>query len=163
MKSKGFTMIEIIIVISLISLLALVVLQIVNPITQLQKANDAKRKSDLAQIQRGLELYYQDNGSYPVSTGTYTITGASWGNAWGSYIAKLPKDPATSGRNYVYYSPSGNQSYYLYASLERGTNDPNTCNSGGAGICSSLSANSIAATACGGTCNYGVTSPNATP
>ena len=43
---------------------------------QFKKADDTKRKSDLAQIQRALEAYYQDFGMYPDdnnATSTYKI------------------------------------------------------------------------------------------
>jgi len=33
-----------------------------------QKANDAKRLSDMKQIQTALELYYTDNNAYPTTT-----------------------------------------------------------------------------------------------
>ncbi len=153
--------------VGILSILAAGALVAINPLAQFQKANDSRRKADLSQVQKALEAYYQDNGKYPLSsTGTplYRITvppGSTtidWGQSWQPYMNLLPKDP-TASKNYVYYSTG--QSYYLYASLDRGGSDPQACNSGNA--CSSLSANGIASTACGGTCNYGVTTPNVTP
>jgi general secretion pathway protein G len=163
--SKGFTLIELLVVLAILGLLAGVVLVTVNPVAQLQKSNDARRKGDLESLQRALELYYQDTGSYPKSsTSGYLImngtSSMSWGTSWSPYMTTLPKDP-TSTNSYVYFSPTGNQSYYLYANLQRGSTDPQACNAGGA--CSNLTTNSIPATACGGTCNYGVTSPNVSP
>lgn len=161
--SFGFTLIELIIVIAIVALIATASMAVLNPFSQFQKARDARIKSDLAQIQKALESFYQDNGSYPLSTASYNIlsgvTTITWGSSWQPYMNSLPKDP-TSGHTYIYYSSNG-QSYYIYANLGRGAADPNSCNSGNA--CTSLSGNGISPVACGGTCNFGVSSPNVSP
>lgn len=167
---KGFTLIEMIVVIGIIAAIAGVVLAVVDPMTQFQKANDGRRKSDLAQIQKALEQYYQDKGRYPThstSSPLYRIkkfdgVTTDWGQAFTPYINVLPKDPNGS-KNYVYYSPTGGQSYYLYASLDRdglgrSGKDPNLCNNDGS-RCTSVPVGA----SCGGTCNYGVSSPNVSP
>jgi len=139
-----------------------------NPFEQLQKASDARRKSDLAQVQKALESYYDDFQKYPPNSADYQIiygsSAVSWGNPFGPnglYMQKLPKDPK-SGRIYVYYSDStaGNQSYYLYASLERGARDPQVCKSDGS-VCSNVPSGVY----CGSTnnCNFGVSSSNVSP
>ena len=165
-KSNGFTLVELLVVIGIIGILVAAALLVLNPIAQFQKANDAKRKGDLAQIQRALEIYYHDLGKYPQSSSDYKIiynaNTASWGsNLFMPYMNSLPQDP-TPGRTYVYFStPSNNpQSYYLYASLER-DNDPQLCNKGSA--CSSLANNGIPSLSCGKTCNFGVSSSNVNP
>lgn len=165
-KSNGFTLVELLVVVGIIGILVAAALLVLNPIAQFQKANDAKRKGDLAQIQRALEIYYHDLGKYPQSSSNYKIiyngNTASWGsNLFAPYMTALPKE-STPGRTYVYFStPSNNpQSYYLYASLER-NNDPQLCNKGNA--CSSLSNNNISSTTCGLTCNFGVSSTNVSP
>lgn len=143
-------------------------LYLLDPLGQIQKANDAKRKSDLEQLQRTLETYYNDNGQYPAHSVTpdplYRIkppTGyIEWGTSWIAYNTKLSIDPSSSTRNYVYFAGSGGQSYWIYASLER-SSDTQACNSGAA--CASLSTNFILSTACGQICNYGVSSPNTSP
>ncbi|OGH12278.1 MAG: hypothetical protein A2776_01005 [Candidatus Levybacteria bacterium RIFCSPHIGHO2_01_FULL_40_10] len=83
-----------------------------------------------------------------------------WGSVWSPYISVLPKDPAVT-QNYVYVTSSDRQSYWLYTALERGAKDPQACNSGAA--CLGLAINGISGTACGKTCNYGVSSPNTSP
>jgi len=160
---KGFTLIELLVVLGILGILATVLLVAINPSAQLQKANDAHRKSDLETIQRALELYYQDKGSYPPSVNNEIAPGnvaINWGGPWQPYISTLPKDP-TAGNTYVYYSAAAGQTYYLYANLQRGTSDPQACNKGGA--CISLSTNSLSSNSCGGMCNYGVSSPNVSP
>jgi len=166
---KGFTLIEMLVVLGILGVVASVLLIEVNPIAQIQKANDARRKGDLETMQHALELYYQDNGSYPTSSGDYKILNSSgvtinWGSPWQPYMSTLPKDPLPAN-TYVYFSPTSGsgQTYYLYANLQRGSGDPQACNKGNA--CTSLTGNAgfPSADACGGTCNYGVSSPNVSP
>lgn len=152
--------------IGILGLLIAGVLLTLNPFGQIQKVNDAKRKSDLSQIQKALETYYQDSGRYPThsSSPQYRIvrldgTTADWGQQLQPYMATLPKDPRST-QIYVYYASSVGQSYWLYASLEK-TNDPQLCNKGNP--CASLVSNGIADTSCGGICNFAVSSSNVSP
>src|SRR5580658_7377218 len=62
-ERKGFTLIEILIVVAIIAILASIVLVGLGP-TQ-QSGRDARRLSDLHEIQNGLELYYNKCGFYP--------------------------------------------------------------------------------------------------
>lgn len=183
-KNNGFTLIELVLVIGILAILAVFVLATLNPLEQFKKARDAQRKSDLGQIQKALEQYYQDHGRYPASSTTGLITdyngnAITWGGptGWAPYMNVVPADP-DSQRTYVYYSSSADsyQSYRLYASLERGTSDPQTCtatstqciqNPTSVAYCNCPGANTIGAN-CGTNggsypCNYGVTSPNITP
>jgi type II secretion system protein G len=164
---KGFTLVEMLIVLGILGVVATTVIMGINPLDQLRKSNDADRKNDLAQLQKALELYYQDNGAYPPSSADFKIRNGTatvaWGSAWQPYMATLPKDPVAA-KSYQYYSPptSNGQTYYIYANLERGAKDPQVCNAGNA--CTSLGASGFPpATSCGGACNYGVSSPNVTP
>ncbi|HEX8965761.1 MAG TPA: type II secretion system protein [Patescibacteria group bacterium] len=170
-NQKGFTLIELVVVIGILAILAAFVFALLDPLTQFQKSDDGKRKFDLAQVQRALEQYYQDYGRYPQANGSYQIldsggTPVPWGSTttlWQRYMTVLPNDPLSPSRKYVYYVDTSGQKYWIYASLERGTKDPNVCTSGGSGICSSLTSNGISSTACGQKCNFGVSSPNVTP
>lgn len=161
---KGFTLIELTIVIAIIGVMAAGIISIVNPLAQLQKANDAERKSDLSQIQKALETFYQDNGKYP-DTISFKIKNTNNGNAaewgtdqWAPYMKVLPKDPS-SVKNYIYYSTVDGQTYYLYASLDRGAGDAQACNGGN--VCTNLPSGSSCGT--GVICNYGVSTPNVSP
>lgn len=165
-RNTGFTLIELLVAIGILGVMATVAIAVLNPFAQFQKADDAKRKADLSQIQKALEIYYQDYGEYPAFTNNsyylYPIVTLPatrgqkiWGSSWQPYMNVIPKD-SNGNKNYVYYT-TDRQSYYLYASLDRGTSadhcqgaDPcntNKC-SGGVGTY---------------TCNFGVSSPNVSP
>lgn len=61
---SGFTLIELLIVIVIIAILAAIAITaFANAQAQ---ARDSQRKSDIEQIQQALELYYADNGHYPL-------------------------------------------------------------------------------------------------
>lgn len=62
-KQKGFTLIELLVVIAIIGLLSTLAVVALN--SARSKARDAKRVSDIKQIQTSLELYYADNSGYP--------------------------------------------------------------------------------------------------
>lgn len=161
-RLNGFTLIELLLVAGIFGLIASAAIAVINPGEQFKKANDARRKSDLSQIQRALESYFQDNGQYPQANNYRIMNGSTtiqWGSSWQPYINLLPQDPSTN-RNYVYYVTSNRQSYVLYASLERGS-DPDSCNRGS--VCANMNTYGISGTACGVTCNYGVSSSDLRP
>ena len=68
-KSKGFTIIELIVVIAIIAILAAIVL--VNVTSYINKAKDASIKSDMANIAMGMAACFANNGNY---TGCITNT-----------------------------------------------------------------------------------------
>jgi len=171
-KNAGFTLIEIIIVIGILSVLAVLILLIVNPLAQFQKADDARRKEDLSQMQRALEQYYQDNGVYPTGTQDYKLTNPQlspipWGTSWSPYMNVLPSDK--NGRSYEYISTG--QKYWIYASLERGGVDVQACKNTSSNCQSDpFGANCQCDNVpngvfCGGSniCTYGTSSPNTSP
>lgn len=66
-KQKGFTLIELLVVIAIIGLLS--TLAVVALTSARAKARDAKRISDIKQVQTALELYFADQGQkYPTAT-----------------------------------------------------------------------------------------------
>lgn len=176
MKTKnGFTLVELLVVIAVLAVMATAAVILLDPVTQFQKANDVRRKSDIAHIQKALEQYYQDNGKYPDGTGASgggacspfqiirlddtCITPAN--NSWTPYMGRVPVD--RNGKLYVYLSILDGQAYYLYASLDRGGHDSGACFPTGDACLSAV--RNGAGTACGGgaKCNYVVSSPNVTP
>lgn len=154
------------IVVGILGVLTVGLLTTLNPIEQIKKGRDTQRKSDLSQIQKSLETYYQDNGRYPGSSvnnkiipqGSGTVE-VDWGDPWVPYMSRIPKDP-NSSRNYVYLSTG--QTYHLYASLERGEKDPQACR-GISNQCSNVPSGVFCGESNDKICNYGVTSPNTIP
>ncbi len=74
---KGFTLIELLVVIAIIGILSSVVLASLS--TARQKSRDAKRISDIGQVQLALELFFDRVQSYPSTTPS--ICGAGGGAA----------------------------------------------------------------------------------
>ncbi len=69
-KNKhGFTLIELLVVIAVVSLISSAILASLN--SARVKARDARRQTDLKQIQVALELYYDSNLSYPFGCWNY--------------------------------------------------------------------------------------------
>lgn len=125
---KGFTLIELLVVISIIGLLAGLVL--VGMSGTRAQARDARRKQDLSQIVKAMELYNLKYEHYQVSnSGWGSSTGNGCGCGWFSYeggvygrsIARaLYEDGGTIGAvirdptNATTCSPSSGYCYMLY-------------------------------------------------
>jgi len=120
MKKNAFTLIELLVVIAVIGILATIVAVSVN--NARTKARDARRKVDIVQLQKALELYYDANGSYPASGGA-TSPNIGWSNSndasWDTlqtalapYLARLPHDPRESANG---WPGGGSQSYAFYS------------------------------------------------
>lgn len=142
---KGFTLVELLIVITILGILAVAGLG--TYISSLGKSQDARRKSDLSTISKGLESYYNDKGVFPGSIDSSDLCDPAF--PANCYLKTTPKDPNNTDYCYVLGNINGTaQSFQLYAKLER-ADDPN---SGGP------------YTACGvSTWTYGVSSTNTTP
>lgn len=126
MNKKGFTLIELLVVIAIIGLLS--TLAVVALGSARAKARDAKRLSDLKQVQTALELYYTDNNAYPVAA-TSTILGStnmaclnSSGFAatgcTNAYMGAVPTDPGSNSYGYT----SAGTTYTIAATLESTVN-----------------------------------------
>lgn len=104
--SRGFTLIELLVVIAIIGILSSVVLASLN--SARVKGRDARRISDVKQVQLALELYYDNHQSYPVAS--YSSGNASTSLAvltTENFISSIPADPTNSG-TYVYSYASAN-------------------------------------------------------
>jgi general secretion pathway protein G len=126
---KGFTIVELLIVIVVIAILATISIVAYRGVQA--RARDSQRKSDIATIAKALELYYIDNGKYPVGSCTVNckINGAwsstsdgSWSNLAAylvpKYISSLPQDPqASTATN----SAVGGGFNYDYAAIGQGS------------------------------------------
>ena len=121
-RRHAFTLIELLVVIAIIAILASIALLSLAPA---QKAGrDARRISDLRQVQTALELYYAKNGNYPrVTTWQSLKDELTRTEGGGIGVKKIPDDP-TSGRFYKYGVSADGGSYTLGAELED-VNNPN--------------------------------------
>ncbi len=122
-RSRGFTLIELLVVIAIIGILA--ALAAIALGSARAKARDARRVSDIRQIQTALEMYFLDVGTYP-ATPTPTVieyTCLSSGGGWSStcsgttYMARAPSNPTPradgSCPNTTYtYNAGTNQTTY---------------------------------------------------
>lgn len=86
-NSKGFTLIEFLIVVAIIGLIAILVILLL--IRNITKANDAKRKADIVKISTALEDYYGDNNCYP-DPSVFSECGSE---ALKPYLDTIPCDP----------------------------------------------------------------------
>jgi len=169
--SKGFTLVELIVVMAIISILVTLIASGFRTVQM--KGRDAKRKSDLKQVANSLELFYNDHGKYPDSSAgvivgcpwsaTSTPTNCNWdGNSEftdgkTAYFRQLPKDPINSQEYYYRIVPnSQNKKFQIFARLEN-DQDRDCINSNCAtpGVAYSCGL--------GYTCNFAVTSGNTTP
>ncbi|MDD4412778.1 MAG: FISUMP domain-containing protein [Patescibacteria group bacterium] len=119
-NQKGFTLIELLVVIVIIGILA--TLAIVALSAAKVKARDAKRISDIKQMQTALELYYNEENTYP-PTSALTAGQALVGTQSGkTFMGKIPAGPNT-GETYTYAQINGGISYTLGYALEKAVNE----------------------------------------
>ena len=113
-KQAGFTLIELLVVIAIIGLLSTLAVVALN--NARQKSRDAKRVSDIKQIQTALELHYNDINGYPASVSS----GGSIASNGVTYMATVPSNPTpvtdgdcASGSVYTYSAGTNNTTYSL--------------------------------------------------
>lgn len=108
-ENKGFTLIELLVVIAIIGILSSVVLASLN--TAREKSRDAKRISDVKQLQLALEFFFDSNGGYPAALTKANLVDEG-------YIAVIPTDPVGGG-DYLYAAlNAGCTSYHIGTTLE---------------------------------------------
>lgn len=135
--SRSFTLIELLVVISIIGLLSSIVFTSLS--SARASARDARRLSDIREIQNALELHYADKGYYPITVGGiwgHSYYDGNWNNgviglALDPYLPTLPVDPKnestagySGGHSYTYYAEGyggSGQWYMLVFTLEKQT------------------------------------------
>ena len=116
--SRGFTLIELMVVVIILGILALYVGPKI--MGEPEKAKRVKAKMDIATLETALKMYKLDNGVYPsTEQGLIALVAAPETGAtpkkWrkGGYLekSKVPKDPW--GNEYIYISPGVNGDFDL--------------------------------------------------
>jgi prepilin-type N-terminal cleavage/methylation domain-containing protein len=117
---RGFTLIELLVVIAIIGILTAIVTA--NFTTAKSRSRDAKRVSDLAQIQLALDQAFDKCSVYPPASSaklvetTVVCSINSTDFPVSYFISRVPKEDATN--SYYYYTPTGGLDYILRARLE---------------------------------------------
>lgn len=100
-QTKGFTLVEILVVAAIMVLLTTIA--VVSYRSASQNSRNAKRKTDLETVRQALVLYRSDEGCYPGESTYLTMM-----SAISSYISSAPYDPKGSPSSPLYtYTPSG--------------------------------------------------------
>lgn len=131
LNKKGFTLIEILIVVAIIGVLASIVLVGLGPAQK--QGRDARRLSDIRQVQTGLELYFQKCGYYPGDVQATSpcsvprVDDDTWAGLSTALVGSIPGIPAIpndpirsrwSSPLEAYQYASDGISYILAATLE---------------------------------------------
>ncbi|MFC1613364.1 type II secretion system protein [Patescibacteria group bacterium] len=130
-NKRGFTLIELLVVIAIIGLLS--TLAVVSLNNARQKARDARRVSDIKQIQTALELFYNDKNLYPVQAAARTLGSAAYATLSSDiaanagfaaatsgtvYMGKVPEAPTPPSANVYTYAISTGATYSIAFTLE---------------------------------------------
>ena len=130
---KGFTLIELLVVIAIIGVLS--TLAVVSLNNARQKARDAKRVSDIKQVQTALELYFADQNGYPsgvalvlgsasvqaLSAGGFSASGSESGAIYMGQVPTNPTPAAPEAASYTYDQTQAGVSYTIGFALESKT------------------------------------------
>lgn len=73
-SSKGFTLVELLIVIAVIGVLAAVILAVINPLEQLARGRDTGRKGLVRDLASSVQRYFTTNSAYPTADATWVDT-----------------------------------------------------------------------------------------
>lgn len=165
--SRGASFIQIFFFIATLTIILVFLFKTLNPISNVQKSLDQRRKNDLAQIQNSLDEFYQNHAYFPASSTNFKIIDLngnelSFGkHEFSPYMGILPQDPLSFFKRYAYIAGVNLQSYHLYASLSI-TSDSDLCNNGN--WCQSIDSSIQKLWPCGknAICNYSISSPNVT-
>lgn len=100
MKTKGFTLMELLIVIGVLGILAAGLLAAIDPFEQLKKARDSNYRSGAIELLQSVQRYYANHGYFPWrASGTACATGNAAILAPTTDTASLDADVVKVGAN----------------------------------------------------------------
>lgn len=124
-RRGGFTLVELLIVIVVIAILAAISVVAYGGIQQ--RARDSRRDHDMKVLTQALEMFYIDNGHYPIITAKvqglgsgaissqpFTVTWDELAGQLEPYLKKLPVDPLNRNNpnnRYTYNSYQNNRDW----------------------------------------------------
>ena len=116
-RSRGFTLLEVLLVVAVLGILAAIVVLAINPSKQLADARNAQRKLNVGAILNAVSQYSIDTGSTPgaIPTAAATPICKTGGTCAGlvdltvltlnqKYLVSIPFDPASSTANSTGYT-----------------------------------------------------------
>ena len=118
LRSRGFTLIEIMVVVIIIGLLAAVIVPQI--MSRVDEARVTKAKQDIKSLETALTLFRLDNSKYPTTEqGLQSLVTQPTDPSirhWrpGGYLQRISKDPWGNEYQYVYPGTHG-QEYDLYS------------------------------------------------
>ncbi len=130
---RGFTLIELLVVIAIIGILAGTLIYSYSGVRG--RARDSKRIAELEQVRQALQIYVQDNQTFPERSSCVSLATLDTifqpANGQAAYLPTIPKDPSVrpgfTWPDYCYIS-NGSQ-FVLWAKLETSGN-PQAYNDG---------------------------------
>src|SRR3989344_7907154 len=128
---EGVTLVELVVVVAILAVLVSVVSFAFNPLTQIEKARNAQRQSDIREIRNALETYYQDKNCFPKEDNFSAILASNgeWSENDGRtvYLKSVPAGPDNSA--YIYKAASNDcpQWAVVFAKLSVMSEDKNIC------------------------------------
>ena len=121
-KNSGFTILELLVVVAIIGILTALAMALLSDTRA--RSRDARRLSDVGEIEKALNLYYAGIGNFPISVSTTTITGddaVSTALKNQNTISETPRDPLHDSYTYRYQSNDLGTTFTLYFCLETDT------------------------------------------
>ncbi len=148
--TRGFTLVELLVVIAIVAILAAVVVLIINPLELTRRGRDAARLSDLSNLQNAINVAVQEatnsgsailcmGGSYPCTSSSNSGTRLSNGTGWVKVnlggqqsvsVPTLPVDP-TNDTTFHYTYCADNDAWEIDSVLESEQQKVKMANDGG--------------------------------